>query len=173
MRFCSRCAVVALCCAFVGRAAIARAAQFWLSPSGNVALGASPPATAAGLPVVGDIGVNASGSLYVWGRPDPGESLLRWTLRTVATDASILKFTTSAVEPFNPVLGQTPAPNSLNQVRWEETFAPVGRTFAVTNQPTRSMLDDLRGFSLPELPVERTARGPGNQRRPAGLRPVL
>ena len=128
----------------------AAATNFWLSTTGEVSTGSAPPANAAAVETrTHGIGSN-SGSIYVWARPDSGETLVNWSLRLVSSDSSILTFTASAVESLNPVLGDTGTPNFDDIVRWEYVDQPTGSS---------SSINDFQGINI--FQVDRTGVGIG------------
>lgn len=115
------------------------ATNFWLSPSGNVEAGSQPPASPSAIPVVEQPVDTPAGSVFIWGRPDPGKTLANWSLNLLSSNPSVLTLTQSQVAPWNPVLGDTGTPSSKPIVRWENVGEPTGSGAAING---------IQGFSI-------------------------
>ena len=59
------------------------AVNIWLSGTGTITPGSSFPATEAGAPILQPY-LDGTGTIYIWGRPDAGKSLVDLSLNLVA-----------------------------------------------------------------------------------------
>ena len=139
------CAVV-----LIGLSRPAMATNFWLSATGNVVTGSAPPVNAGAAETINHHSGTTSGTIFVWARPDSGETLLNWSLRLLSSDSSILTFTSSSVESLNPILGDTGTPDFDDIVRWEFVDEPTGDSSSIT---------DIQGVNI--FQVDRTGVGIG------------
>ena len=128
----------------------AAATNIWLSAVGDVNVGSAPPATAGTVESVSHGYGSNTGTLYVWARPDSGDTLANWSLRVISSNSSILTLDSSAVETLNPVLGDTGSPDFDDIVRWEFVDEPTGSS---------SSLNDIQGINI--FSVDRTGVGIG------------
>jgi len=114
------------------------AANFWLSTSNDVTTGSQPPASVAGIPQIAR-GFNGSGSFFIWAKPDPGETLLNWSLNVVSSNPNVLSLMSANVSTYNPIL------NAQNNARrWEF----VGEPTTTSSAPGNEVLERVLGFSL-------------------------
>ncbi|MDZ4659171.1 MAG: hypothetical protein SH868_16490 [Bythopirellula sp.] len=109
----------------------ATSTHFWLSTQGFPS--ASPlPTTSATVAEFDKFKGEAGGSIYIWGRPEVGETLENWSLNLLVSDNSVLTFTNSDVYEA----GET----SVN--RWQNVGEPTGTT---------SQIKNIAGFSPTNL----------------------
>ena len=122
------------------------AANFWLSTTSDPNIGSAPPPDPNDVEMVNHlVGGPSLGSIFVWAQPDPNKTLANWSLRVISTDPSILSFTNSWVDSFNPWLGNTGPPNDDDIHRWEFVAEPNG--FLDPNTNTHR-INDFQGFSI-------------------------
>jgi hypothetical protein len=95
---------------------------FWLSKNGF------PPPT--GLPTLStdvpefyNFDGQTTGSIYIWGRPDSGQTLKNWSLNLVCTDPNVLTF--NSVDVFESAV--------TGVERWEDVNEPTGNTTTINN----------------------------------------
>jgi hypothetical protein len=86
--------------------------NIWLSGVGTTTPGSSFPASAAAVPVLEPY-IGGSTSVYIWGRPDAGKSLVNLSLNLFSDTPNVISFT--GVTLFNPSFG-TPVVNRFEFV---------------------------------------------------------
>jgi len=132
-------AILPVAIVWLGQMSSTDAANIWLSPSSDVISGTAPPLDPTEILQI-DRGFGASGSFFVWAQPDSGKTLANWSLNIVSDDPNVVKFTTTDVSSFNPVLV-----SPSDKRRWEY----VGEPAAPSGTPSSNQLDRIQGFSIP------------------------
>lgn len=118
----------------------AAAVHIWFSSSpANAAL----PATSSAVVNAQHTTASPGGSLYLWARPDAGQTLRNWSFVLHSTNPQVVTFTTSDVSTYNPILGVTPGAQPVAIRRWETVNEPSGGFPA--GSPEGPM---LQGFSI-------------------------
>lgn len=95
---------------------------FWLSKNGFP----SPtglPSLSNDVPEFYNFNGQTTGSIYIWGRPDSGQTLKNWSLNLVCSDPNVLTF--NSVDVFESAV--------TGVQRWQEVNEPTGNTTAINN----------------------------------------
>jgi hypothetical protein len=115
-------AVLVLCALYPLTAVQATNTYLWLSTQGFPSVSPLPGSPGA-IPEFDNFKGQAEGSIYIWGRPEAGETLENWSLNLLVSDSSILNFTSSEV--FD---------SSVTFVnRWQNVNEPAGTTSQIKN----------------------------------------
>ena len=95
---------------------------FWLSTQGFPSVSALP-STSATVPEFDNFKGQPESSIYIWGRPEAGETLKNWSLNLLVSDSSLLTFTSSEVYDSSVTF--------VN--RWQNVGEPTGTTSQIKN----------------------------------------
>ncbi len=102
--------------------------HFWLSTQGFPSV--SPlPSSSTTVPEFVNFKGQAGGSIYIWGRPEVGQTLENWSLNLRVSDTSVLTFTSSDVYESNVT--------SVN--RWQDVGEPTANSTQI--------IRNIAGFS--------------------------
>ncbi len=107
----------------------AQAANIWLSSSGNIGSGSTPPEMLGELQTITHPPSDMQGTFFIWARPTPDKTLENWTLRAISSNPSIVSLNNPSIEAFNPVLGN----NGIPIVRWQTISEPADPSLSTSS----------------------------------------
>jgi T5SS/PEP-CTERM-associated repeat protein len=139
---------------WLGGARCVRGTNFWLSSTGDPADGSGPPVRGEDVERIDHHSLSPAGAIFVWARPDPGKTLFNWSLRLLSSNPGVLSLTSSSVDSFNPILGNTGSPQFDDIVRWEFVDEPTGAGPSIS---------DIQGLNIFQVHSTGVGIGPGSQ----------
>jgi hypothetical protein len=110
--------------------------NFWLSGIGTTDPGSSFPASVDTVPLLEPY-IGGASSVYIWGRPDAGKSLVNLSLNLMSETPNVISFT--SVTLFNPSFGM-PAMNRFEFVDDSNQSPPL--------PITANRIDSIEGFQV-------------------------
>ena len=120
----------------LGFATPAMATNFWLSASGDLNIGSALPATLGSVATVNHSLGTPGGSIFVWARPDPNQTLVNWSLRFISINPNVLRFKSSSVQALRTSFTSPPLHSPIEQYHRGNAPEGPGQIILGIQQPT-------------------------------------